>query len=255
MAGEPKSPYYGAMKRREFLAAVAASTFLSSTIARAEDWQTRLIKSSATDKLLYGLHIKLSPGWKTYWRVPGSAGIPPSIKLEGTGIESLAVDYPLPIRINDESGEAIGYHDEVVFILRPKPKADAKPEKLDGKVSAFFGVCKDICRPAKFAADLSAAVVDDNLMQKYLERVPVASDFIRQAIQSDDQLELNLEQVVQDILVVGPEGLYFHKPTFGIGSAKLKIFGLTGDQKLRTKDLDITAIVDGTGLEQTVTVA
>ena len=109
--------------------------------------------------------------------------------------------------------------------------------------------------PAKYAADLSAAVIDDNLMQKYLERVPVASDFIRQAIQKDDQLELDLDRVVQDILVVGPDGLYFHKPTFGIGSAKMKISGLTGQQKLQTKDLDITAIVDGTGLEQTVTVA
>ena len=157
------------MKRRDFLATVAASTFMSPTIARADDWQTRLVKSSATGELLYGLHIKLSPGWKTYWRVPGSAGIPPSIKLEGTDIESLAVNYPLPIRINDESGEAIGYHDEVVFILRPKLKAEAKPEKLNGKVSALFGVCKDICRPAKYAADLSAAETDDVLMQKYVE--------------------------------------------------------------------------------------
>ena len=237
------------------MATVAASTFMSPTIARADDWQTRLIKSSATGELLYGLHIKLSPGWKTYWRVPGSAGIPPSIKLEGADIESLAVDYPLPIRINDESGEAIGYHDEVVFILRPKLKAEAKPEKLNGKVSALFGVCKDICRPAKYAADLSAAETDDPLMQKYLERVPVASDFIRQAIQKDDELELNLDRVFQDILVVGPDGLYFHKPTFGIGSARVKISGLTSEQKLQTKDLDITAVVDGTGVEQTVKVA
>ena len=237
------------------MATVAASTLLSPTIARADDWQTRLIKSSSGDELLYGLHIKLSPGWKTYWRVPGAAGIPPSIKLEGADIESLSVDYPLPIRITDGSGEAIGYHDEVLFILRPKLKAEAKAPKLDGKVSAFFGVCKDICRPAKFAADLSAATTDEELMQKYLARVPRASDVVTKGIQKGEQLELSLNQVMQDIFVSGPEGLYFRKPMFGLSEAKLKIDGLTATQKLVGKDLIITAVADGEGLEQTVTVA
>lgn len=243
------------MNRRQLLASLAATPFLAPATALAAEWETRLITSNLSGEWLYGLHIKLAAGWKTYWRVPGVAGIPPAIKLEGADIASFAVQYPLPMRISDASGEAIGYHDEVVFILRPTLKPDVKPEKLSGKVSAFFGVCQNICRPAKFAADLSTAVADDTLMQKYLERVPKASDFASKATQKGDELEISLAQVVQDIFVDGPENLYFRKPTFGMGYAKLKIDGLTANQKVQGKQLRITAVVDREGLEQTVTVA
>jgi DsbC/DsbD-like thiol-disulfide interchange protein len=30
------------------------------------------------------LHLILAPGWKTYWRAPGDAGIPPMMDLEGS---------------------------------------------------------------------------------------------------------------------------------------------------------------------------
>ena len=243
------------MNRRQLLAGAAVSSFLTPEMAQAAEWETRLISSSAGGELLYGLHIKLAAGWKTYWRVPGVAGIPPTIKLDGPDIESFTVDYPLPIRISDASGEAIGYHDEVLFILRPKLKPDIKLEAVIGKVSAFFGVCQNICRPAKFAADLSTAVADDTLMQKFLQRVPKASDFVAKATQKGDELEITLNQVVQDLFVDGPENLYFRKPTFGLGYAKLKIDGLTAGQKIQGKELRITAVVDGDGLEQTVTVA
>ena len=243
------------MNRRQLLASVAASPFLVPALAKAAEWETRLITSSASGELLYGLHIKLVPGWKTYWRVPGVTGIPPSIKLDGPDIESFTVDYPLPIRIIDESGEALGYHDEVVFILRPKLKPDVKPDKMSGTISAFFGVCQNICRPAKFAADLSSAVADNNLMQKFENRVPRASDFATKATLKGDQLEITLNQVVQDLFIDGPAELYFRKPTFGMGYAILKIDGMTADQKIQGKALKITAVADGDGLEQTLTVA
>ena len=243
------------MNRRQLLASAAASTFLAPALAQAAEWDTRLITSSANGELLYGLHIKLTSGWKTYWHVPGVAGIPPAIKLEGPDIESFTVDYPLPIRIIDASGEALGYHDEVVFILRPKLNPDVKPDKVSGTVSAFFGVCQNICRPAKFSADLSTAVADENLMQSFQKRVPIASDFATKAVQKGDQLEITLNQVVQDLFIDGPTELYFRKPTFGMGYAKLKIDGLTADQKIQGKALKITAVVDGDGLEQTVIVA
>lgn len=255
MARDAILPYETEMNRRQLLASVAASTFLNPALAQAAEWETRLITSSASGELLYGLHIKLARGWKTYWRVPGVAGIPPAIKLAGPDIESFTVDYPLPIRIIDESGEALGYHDEVVFILRPKLKPEVKPEKVSGTLSAFFGVCQNICRPVKFAADLSSAVADDSLMQQFQKRVPRASDFATKATQKGDQLEIALNQVVQDLFIDGPAELYFHKPTFGMGYAKLKIDGLTPDQKIQGKELKMTAVVDGDGLEQTVIVA
>jgi DsbC/DsbD-like thiol-disulfide interchange protein len=237
------------MHRRTFIAALAATPFIRPALAEEQDWQTRLISTTVEGQKIYGLHIKLAPGWKTYWRVPGEAGIPPLIKIEGTAVQSVVIDYPLPIRIIDESGEAIGYHDEVVFILRPVPAVK------DAKLSAFFGVCKNICRPAKFEANLSDAVSDDGTMQKFIARVPTAADFITKASQNAGELVLNITQKLDDIFIDGPDGLYFRKPSITDTLAKFKIDGLADGQSLKGEKLKITAAANGKGLEQTVMVS
>ena len=237
------------MHRRTFIAALATAPFIRPAFADEPQWQTRLITATLEGQQIYGLHIKLAPGWKTYWRVPGEAGIPPLIKLEGTGVGSVAIDYPLPIRIIDESGEAIGYHDEVVFILRPTPAVK------DAKLSAFFGVCQTICRPAKFEASLAEAVNDDSTMQKFIARVPSAADFISKASQNAGELVLNMSQKLDDIFIDGPDGLYFRKPEISNGKAILKIDGLAEGQKLSGETLHITGAIQGKGLEQTLVVS
>ena len=237
------------MHRRNFLIALATAPIIRPALAQTPEWQTRLITTSIEGQQIYGLHIKLASGWKTYWRVPGEAGIPPLIKLEGAGIQSVIIDYPLPIRIIDESGEAIGYHDEVVFILRPTPAVK------DAKLSAFFGVCQNICRPAKFEASLAEAISDDSTMQKYIARVPSAADFISKANQNADELVLDITQKLDDIFIDGPDGLYFRKPEFSGTQALLKIDGLGEGQTLKGKSLRITANMNGKGLEQAAIVS
>jgi DsbC/DsbD-like thiol-disulfide interchange protein len=237
------------MHRRSFIRALAATPFIRPACADEPEWQTRLITTTVNGQQIYGLHIKLAPGWKTYWRVPGEAGIPPLIKLEGTGAAAVAIDYPLPIRIIDESGEAIGYHDEVVFIVRPTPQVK------DAKLSAFFGVCKNICRPAKFEASLTEAVIDDSTMQKFFARLPVATDFISKARLNASELVLDITQKLDDIFIDGPDGLYFRKPTITDTLAKFKVDGLADGQSLKGEKLKITASANGKGLEQVVVVS
>jgi DsbC/DsbD-like thiol-disulfide interchange protein len=239
----------GLMHRRTFIAALAATPFIRPALAETPEWQTRLITTTIEGQQIYGLHIKLAPGWKTYWRVPGEAGIPPLIKLEGTDTASLVIDYPLPIRITDESGEAIGYHDEVVFILRPTTSVK------DAKLSAFFGVCRNICRPARFEANLAEAQNDDNIMQQFIARVPSATDFISKASQNAGELVLNISQKLDDIFIDGPDGLYFRKPTITDTLAKFKIDGLADGQSLKGEKLKITAAANGKGLEQQIMVS
>ena len=242
------------MKRRNFIISLAALALMPPMLAYAEEWETRLIKSLYDEELYYGLHIKLAPTWKTYWRVPGTAGIPPLITLEGPDIDDLEVDYPLPMRTTDESGDSIGYHDEVVFLLRPFLKSGVAPDKAKGKVKARFGVCQNICRPAMFEADLSSAVTDDDLMEKYIEKVPDDDEFVSSAKQDGATLTLAVKKRFSDIFVEGPDALYFGKPEFISGAAKFAIAGLTEGQKLSGQELRITAAMFGGGLEQTITV-
>jgi DsbC/DsbD-like thiol-disulfide interchange protein len=245
------------MKRRTLFTILTAAAFAPPVRAASPDWQAHLVAGGFDGQnYLAGLHLMLAPGWKTYWRVPGEAGIPPDIKVSGDNLESFEVQLPLPKRIIDESGEAIGYHDEVMFLLALKPKMADRP--VSTHVSAFFGVCQNICKPAKFDAtlDLKPGVNEaDPLLAAWQAKVPAPSAFITSAGQTGVELVLSLKQQVGDIFVEGPDGLYFRKPAFSQGKAVIKIDGLRHGQKLAGTSLRVTADRQGKGLEQMVKVA
>ena len=46
----------------------------------------RLIAQTSFDGKSFdaGLQIELEPGWKTYWRSPGSSGLPPQFSFSGS---------------------------------------------------------------------------------------------------------------------------------------------------------------------------
>ena len=62
-----------------------------------------------------GLRITLAPGWKTYWRAPGDAGIPPIFSFTGSqNIQAVAPHWPVPEVFDSNGVQTIGYHDGVV---------------------------------------------------------------------------------------------------------------------------------------------
>jgi len=243
------------MKRRTFLVSALAFPLVSPAFA-AEPWATELWDGGRHGDDFVGLlRTTLAEGWKTYWRVPGEAGIPPQIDVKGDNVESFSIDFPLPQRIIDASGEAIGYHHEVAFIIRVKPKDAAKPLIVD--VSAFYGVCKDICRPAKFAGAATLGVEQSHSadVAKWQALIPKLDQFASGAEIVDGHLILKLSKPVDDIFVEGPEQLYFRKPEFKNNVARLKIDGLKPGEKLMGVDLRLTAAAQSLGLEQKVMLA
>ena len=47
--------------------------------------------------LSLGLHMRLKPGWKTYWRQPGEAGLPPELDWAGSdNLGGVDMSWPLP---------------------------------------------------------------------------------------------------------------------------------------------------------------
>src|SRR5882672_3978004 len=105
-----------------FVVMVAAATAWQLAPARAADaseWDgdqraaVRLIAgaprgSGAATIHQAGIEIRLSPGWKTYWRYPGDAGVPPRFDFSGSrNLKSAVVRYPAPHVLSDESGTSI----------------------------------------------------------------------------------------------------------------------------------------------------
>jgi DsbC/DsbD-like thiol-disulfide interchange protein len=127
---------------------------------------------------LAGVQLELSKGWKTYWRNPGDAGLPPGFDFSGSeNLKSARVLWPAPERMADPAGISIGYHDGVVFPVLVEPLDRSRPVRL--KVNFSFAVCKDICAPAEanlaLPLDGSGAPgrTDDRLVSTFLSQVPV----------------------------------------------------------------------------------
>jgi DsbC/DsbD-like thiol-disulfide interchange protein len=101
-----------------------------------------------------GVEVRLSPGWKTYWRYPGDSGVPPRFDFAGsTNVKSVEVAWPAPHAFSDESGTSIGYKTGVVFPLRIVPQDAKRPVQLRLKLD--YAVCEKLCVPAEGQAELA----------------------------------------------------------------------------------------------------
>ncbi|WP_108813701.1 protein-disulfide reductase DsbD domain-containing protein [Loktanella sp. Alg231-35] len=98
------------------------------------------------------VRITLSPGWITYWRAPGDAGIPPQFTFTGsTAITSIQPHWPTPEVVDDKGMRSIGYYDSVVFPLTIDAAADAGDLSVSGELT--IGVCEEICIPVNLEFD------------------------------------------------------------------------------------------------------
>lgn len=128
--------------------------------------------------VLTGIHIKLAPEWKTYWRMPGDAGIPPSFDWSASkNIKSAKILYPAPHRLPDPYGDSIGYKKEVIFPVLITPQNPGEPVTLRLKME--YGICKDICIPVSSDISMKVMTADTStgnermLLENYLRQVPV----------------------------------------------------------------------------------
>jgi len=124
---------------------------------------------------LAGLEIALQDGWKTYWRMPGDAGVPPTFDWSGsTNAANVKVLYPAPTRIPEAGGEVIAYKHAVLFPIEVTPQDAAKPVAL--KLSLELGICREICVPVTATFDLSLPPADKaarpDAIAAAVERVP-----------------------------------------------------------------------------------
>jgi DsbC/DsbD-like thiol-disulfide interchange protein len=101
------------------------------------------------------LQIRLDPKFKTYWRTPGDAGVPPAFDWSSSeNVADVDVQYPAPVRFADGAGFSIGYDRGVAFPLKVTLKDPAKPARLGLKLN--YAVCEKLCIPVE--ADVSLAI-------------------------------------------------------------------------------------------------
>lgn len=98
------------------------------------------------------LRLVLSDGWKTYWRAPGDAGIPPQFNWRNSrNVGDMAITWPTPHVFNQNGLQTIGYKNQLVLPVEITPKKPGQPVHLRGEVE--IGLCKDVCIPGTLSVD------------------------------------------------------------------------------------------------------
>jgi DsbC/DsbD-like thiol-disulfide interchange protein len=155
------------------LLAVAGETSAQDASAWVDGHRSR-VRLVAAGRELAGVEIALDPGFKTYWRHPGEAGLPPTFDWsKSTNAAEIEVLWPAPARSEDLGGVSYGYAGGVVFPVRVRPREAGKPVRL--ALAIHYGVCKDICIPVDAALSLllpKVATAHRPLVEDALARVP-----------------------------------------------------------------------------------
>ncbi len=126
-----------------------------------------------------GLKVRLTEGWKIYWRSPGDAGLPPELSLADENANSqhkLEMDFPIPSRFSLLGLDTYGYGKEVIFPVYLRGHDAGQPLRLEAEASAL--VCADICIPVGGSLSLdipagqSRASTDAQDIARYAALVP-----------------------------------------------------------------------------------
>lgn len=128
-------------------APAAADTVVASPWLDFREAKVRLLAARpvAGKPVVAGLEIRLSEGYKTYWRTAGDSGVPPVFDFtKSSGLEAIAVAFPFPTIFDDGAGgKAWGYKHAVILPITAKRTGGAAlfALKLD------FAVCGTMCIP------------------------------------------------------------------------------------------------------------
>lgn len=168
-------------------AAIMAGACLSAH-ASSSDWfdmdgaRIRLVTTGVADaegRLRGILDIDLKPGWKTYWRDPGDAGVPPTLDVSSSpGIEAAEFDFPAPQRHDEGDFQWAGYDHPVRLPVTFTLREPANPGPIEAGV--FLGVCETICVPVQAKLTVDPAVdpadpADALAVKNALAAIPAAA--------------------------------------------------------------------------------
>ena len=126
---------------------------------RHEHGAARLITAAqatgSSAQLDVGLQLRLTPGWHTYWRTPGDAGISPTIDWKGSeNLDGVVIAWPAPRHLKPLADlQTYGYEDGVVLPITVTLAHPGAPLRLHAEVD--YASCKEVCIPYHASLELA----------------------------------------------------------------------------------------------------
>ncbi len=124
---------------------IAAIFFAGPAVADFSDWTNseHIMARIVAEDDKFGVEMEVDPGWHTYYKVPGDAGIATSFSWHGSSdIKVKEVVFP-PSKVFDENEMKTNVYEGNVF-FPVKADLGAKPHI---ELNIRGAVCKDICIP------------------------------------------------------------------------------------------------------------
>ena len=110
--------------RTIFLAALSVLVPVSGVRAQEDMVAVSIVNGwqMADGSHVAALKFVLADGWKTYWRAPGEAGIPPQFDWRGSrNLARAEIEWPTPKQTMTNGMRTIGYEHVLVLPLRLTP--------------------------------------------------------------------------------------------------------------------------------------
>jgi suppressor for copper-sensitivity B len=252
-----------------------------SAWVRHKEISLRLVSGSAASGegggLRLGLEMRLAPGWKTYWRSPGDAGLSPTIDWAGsTNFTDATLRFPAPFRFTLFGLETYGYDGHVIIPIAARSEG---PGETRVRAGVDVLVCETLCIP--YRADLTldlpaggqAPTAHTHEIARFESAIPqidkdgrgangiaIDSASFRPAPQAALVVRARAEPrfATPDVFVEAQEGWSFAKPEIAFvdgGRYATLTFAATGDrsaQKLDGTSATLTLVDGQRAIERTL---
>ena len=193
-----------------WMGSAQAQSLLAQTVHKTEQTTTELLVHapegfSAAKPVWFGLRIKHTPDWHTYWKNSGDSGLP--TQLEWTlppGVEAGAIGWPTPKKFPLGSLANYGYDGTVLL---------AVPVRL---TPAFTGARMDVTLNASWLACRTECIPEDGTFHLSL---PAASPVSLHGIDFEDALAKNPKSIALNSSQLSVEGQFLHFSSANLPSA------------------------------------
>lgn len=135
-------------------AAMALPTLAPAQPDTSQLVHVRVLDGGITERGTHmaALELTLADGWKTYWRAPGEAGIPPRFDWsQSRNVGAVSIHWPTPVVFDQSGFQSIGYISRLILPVEITPATPGKAVRLSGRMD--LGICRDICIPGSVTFD------------------------------------------------------------------------------------------------------
>jgi thiol:disulfide interchange protein DsbD len=137
--------------------------------------QVRLLIEQTTarpgDTVMVGIHLRMDPGWHTYWRNSGDSGAPTRVDWQlPPGVTAGEIRWPVPEKLTVEGFTTYVLHDEALLVVPLTIAATVPTGPLRLEAAVSWLECEKVCVPG---ARTVQATLNVSTERKHSEHVPI----------------------------------------------------------------------------------